>query len=316
VRLWRADTGRAVWRASALVRRPLRLRTHRGWERMEAGSTGAAVRPAAGWCRGLAPKVQRATETPDGRFGCVVTGDGHVERWQTKPVRRLYRKPLAGVVRQVLAVSGGCVVRTVDSARLFGPAGGVRELVAKPAGVAWSGGELLIVAGKRVHRFDGSGLAQGSFEVSLGVVTAARVGAGYALGFNDGNVELVDARGRAHRRTLSFEQVPSSPVARIMAGPSSSIILGFANGQVGLWSLKNGRLLDRLRVHGPVQHLVLEARKLYAVSELGDHRVMDLSVFYLDYCKLLRQVWRQVKVTWEDGRPVRTPAPTKHRCYQ
>ncbi|MBN2360873.1 MAG: hypothetical protein JXR83_15565 [Deltaproteobacteria bacterium] len=58
-----------------------------------------------------------------------------------------------------------------------------------------------------------------------------------------------------------------------------------------------------------VEHLLLDDKKLYAVSELGDPEVWDLGVLYLSRCELLQQVWSKVPSVWEGGRSVvRAPA--------
>jgi hypothetical protein len=57
-----------------------------------------------------------------------------------------------------------------------------------------------------------------------------------------------------------------------------------------------------------------QGSKLYAASELGDHLVMDLGVFDLSYCKLMKRIWRSIPVVWEKGLPVLRPAPVEHRC--
>ena len=96
----------------------------------------------------------------------------------------------------------------------------------------------------------------------------------------------------------------------------STLIAGFANGTIGIWSLENGRRLLHERLHGPVAHLLIHYERLYAASTLGQHSVLDLSDFYRDHCELLREVWQRVPVTWESGIPRLRPPPEGLECSQ
>jgi hypothetical protein len=99
-----------------------------------------------------------------------------------------------------------------------------------------------------------------------------------------------------------------------MPGPPGTVIAGFANGLLGLWNLDNGARLYATRLHGPIRHLLRDGPALIAATELGDHRRLDLGVFDIDHCALLRAVWRAVPVAWENGLLVRRPPPADHPC--
>jgi hypothetical protein len=93
-----------------------------------------------------------------------------------------------------------------------------------------------------------------------------------------------------------------------------TLITAFANGTVSLYSWRDGKQLATARIHGPIEHLLLENQKLYAASSLGQHLVWDLKALYADRCALLREVWQRVPVVWRDGRPVLEAPPLNHRC--
>ncbi|MFH0899840.1 MAG: hypothetical protein V2A73_04345, partial [Pseudomonadota bacterium] len=88
----------------------------------------------------------------------------------------------------------------------------------------------------------------------------------------------------------------------------------FANGFLGEWDIGNGTLLADAKLHGAVVHVVLQAGKLHVATELGDYLTMDITVYGMDYCALLREVWSHVPIVWADGLPVVRPAPLEHRC--
>jgi hypothetical protein len=61
-------------------------------------------------------------------------------------------------------------------------------------------------------------------------------------------------------------------------------------------------------------HLDILDGELSIATDLGDVRSLDLSGFELEYCELLRRIWRAVPTTWRGGAAVRTPTPRTHRC--
>ena len=81
-----------------------------------------------------------------------------------------------------------------------------------------------------------------------------------------------------------------------------------------MWNARTGRQLHHLRLLGPVVHLVLADGNLHVATSLGDHRTVPVSAFNLQYCDLLREVWRQVPIVWLAGGPKRRPPPRQHRC--
>jgi hypothetical protein len=101
-----------------------------------------------------------------------------------------------------------------------------------------------------------------------------------------------------------------------LPGPKGTLVAGFANGQLGIWSLDNGARLRHSRLHGAVRYIVLAQGKLLAATELGDYLALDLSTFRLAYCDLLRQVWKEVPVLWENGLPVKRAPDEGHSCFE
>lgn len=125
---------------------------------------------------------------------------------------------------------------------------------------------------------------------------------------------MLPADVRQAKSTFLFARTPSSPVVRIIPGPQGTLIAGFANGVFGIWAATNGLLMNKWRLHGPVVHMFLRGSKLYAASELGQHRVVNLGMLTMPYCKLLRQVWKHVPAIWESGKPKERPRAKDHRC--
>jgi len=192
--------------------------------------------------------------------------------------------------------------------------GGSLELAAPATAIA-GGGELLVAASGQVLVFDVDGRRRTAVPVSVGVSAVARVGAWLALGNEDGNLELLPFPGAGPRPSLSrFEDVPSSPVVRLLEGPGSTLFAGYANGTAGLWSTRDGSVQETLRLHGPIRHVTRAPDRLYLATELGDHAAIDLRDYLEDYCALLRRIWAEVPVIWEDGQVRLRPPPKHHRC--
>jgi hypothetical protein len=63
-----------------------------------------------------------------------------------------------------------------------------------------------------------------------------------------------------------------------------------------------------------VTHLRLDRGRLFAATVLGSTMDWDLGVFHRGYCQLLHQVWADVPVVWEEGRPILRGFPQDHSC--
>jgi hypothetical protein len=114
----------------------------------------------------------------------------------------------------------------------------------------------------------------------------------------------------------SFEDLPAAAVTRLALGPAGTVAAGFEDGHLGLWDLASGVRLVTERLHGAVLHLQQnpDGSRLLAASELGSHVTWDLRALLSPRCELLRQVWQQVPVVWEGGRPVARDPPAGHPC--
>jgi WD40 repeat protein len=345
VRLWDADSGKPIWRAPLLVGGPPRLYSHEGWRRLDDGGQGGkigskisvALPPSnAGehqWQAAVEQRARFAEVTPDGKLLCLQTFDKQLELWSIDGDKRLLHQSVQGLA-ELRAASGGCLVRGAgdDSGRalFFSPDGNetklptegkVTGLGVNPGEVAASDGELFVTAGEDVYVFDTSGVSLGRYAASVGITTIARIDTEQlAVGFSNGNIELVAASTKKGEQTkppavdYSFEKTPSSPVTRILLGPMDTLIAAFADGTLSLYSWRDGKQLATARIHGPIQHLLLDEPKLYAASSLGQHLVWDLSALYAERCSLLREVWKRVPIVWREGRAVREPPPTGHPC--
>ncbi len=312
VRLWETATGRPVWHAPLLRAEPLELYSMGRWRSL---SGAAAPAGGEGWRKAVEQRARLASEDVATRLLCMRTHDGALEMWDQRADRRLGRRAVIGLSR-VLATSAGCVTLGGAGALQLHPRGGAtpQALAREVAAVGRHEGRLLVASASAVSVMDSKGAVHSRVPSGPGVTAVTRAGPWLVLGFRDGNIELLPTARRKRKPGFSFEDTPSSPVQRLAPGPMGTLIAGYANGLVGLWSLRNGKHLESRQLHGPVAHLLLRKGKLYAASELGQHLTMNLSSFHADYCELLRNIWREVPVVWEDGLPRERSAPDDHSC--
>jgi hypothetical protein len=310
VRLWDVDTGRSLWRAPALIGDPPKLVTHRGW--IEVGSGESAETDGSAWRRAIDEQAVGAAAAPDGSPVCVATARG-VQIWDMAAESPTHDREIPAIDR-VLALPDGCLVLASGAALLLAADGSLTELATEVTAAEVGRERILLAAGNELRVLDASGTALSSHRASPGATSLNRVGDWLVLGFGEGAIELVPLDDGSNRPGFPFEQVPSSPVVRLIEGPMETVVAGFANGMWGIWDPENGALLYKGQLHGPVVHLLLHKGKLYAASELGQYEVLDVSMFDRDYCDLLREVWDMVTVTWIRGLPVPGEPPGDHPC--
>jgi len=317
VRLWEAETGRPRWRAPMMLLDPPRLLTHLGWRNMEHG--GPAPPPRGAWARAVEERA-RGASLARGTL-CILAEGERLELWDREADRQLTQTRVPDLVDMV-AVPSGCVALSRSGGSPAGPArlipreGKPRTLSDRASAVSWDHDTLFVATPEKVLFLDRLGQRTGGVNVGLGVRAVARVGPWLAVGNQDGNIELVAIPGvRSHgSRVAFFEDVPSSPVVRLLEGPTSTLIAGFANGMVGIWSTLDGTAQETVRLHGSIRHMARRAGKLYVATELGDHTTIDLGDYLEGYCALLRRVWARVPVVFEGGRVRIRPPPPEHRC--
>jgi len=303
VRLFFSDSGKPYWRAPLMLRKPARLLTHRGW--LSLDTSKQIDPPESGWASRAAERARRAVLSDDGSTLCLASYADELELYDVAADKRLARRDLSGM-SQVLALPKACLGRSQDGKlwRLTETSWDALAVGTAVDAVAWIG-ELLVVAGGELFRLDDAGRYRSRRRVGRGVTTLSANSKLLALGFRDGNVELHGLDAKAKQPRIILELTPSSPPTAIVWGPTGTIVVGFADGTVGLWDQLNGARLSHAKLHGQLIHLLLERNKLYAATDLGQHLVWDLHALYDDYCALLRTVWKQVGVVWE-GRQTRS----------
>lgn len=341
VRLWDVDTLRPRWRAPVLLPGPPRLLTHRGWEYADEASRGGdalAVTRAvdAPATQTVPPSLRDALQSRARQADvheetlCMSAYDDQVELWDMVADTRTNAQSYDATPR-VLALGKACLVHTTDQLALLGETGAAQDLALDGAATAANrraDGALVATPGW-IHLVSSSGEILRRQPVSAGEVTAviALESKGsvassrrddsperFVVGYREGNLELVRPDEAKTVQEVTFEQVPASAPVRMLTGPMNTLIVGYANGVVGIWNVDDGAQLARARLHGPTAHLLLEDKRLYAASTLGERLAWDLSPFYVEHCELVRQVWDQLPVVWRMGKPERRDPPDSHRC--
>jgi len=335
VRVWDVAQARPYWRAPVVFGSPPWLLTHQGWLRLDEHSAeNDAQLPLSGGPEFLGPEARQALVT-QARLAiaappvdrpthlCVHTYDDTVQLWdlprdrvllqqQVPELERLYPHPL------------GCIGVAGRTVRFFRRTGVFDDIdIQTPVTTSTDQRGVAVVAADHLIVVGQSGAVLSRYRGEKGMTAAVRAPPEtkqpnvFFLGYRDGTIEriVIDSALQQPRRRASFDDVPASAVLRMLVGPMNTLIVGYANGFVGIWDHHTAKRLDYLRLHGSVVHLLLREARLYAASELGSHLVWDLRVLQQPYCQLMQEVWKRVPVIWQHGRPAASPPPVSHRCW-
>ena len=134
------------------------------------------------------------------------------------------------------------------------------------------------------------------------------------IGYNNSSIEVVDSNA-PNTAPLTLRQTASGVPLRALAAPAGTVVVGFASGALGLWSIRTGERLAYTKLHGALIHMKLIESKLYAATDLGQYIVWDLGDLVRDRCELLRRVWKAVPVVWSEGRVKAAAPPSSHQCH-
>ncbi len=141
-----------------------------------------------------------------------------------------------------------------------------------------------------------------------------RCGDSIVLGSEGGALDRIAIADGRQERVGKPSDMPPAAVTSLLSGPMRTLVAGYSDGQVGVWCLDTGSLLLTHRLHGPVKHLRLHSDQLLVATDLGDFRVIPLHSLGQSRCQLLQEVWADVPVVWEGGRPIRRLPPDGHEC--
>jgi WD40 repeat protein len=311
VRLWNAEDGTPQWRAPLLLPKPARLLSHRGWLDLDKGTPTEG--PQGAWVDHVRNAARFVSVGPNARFACVLDEAGGVSVWDTKTDQALARPDGSHFIEVVMG-DKGCLARNVEGAVIVDRSGDTVniELDGPIHAIGSANGGFLVVADE-IHQIDDAGQSKQTWSRGPGVTAVARSGPYLLVGYSDGTLELRPAEKDAKPAATSFEQVAAARVERIVAGPDGTFAVGYGNGMIGLWNLEDGSRLSADQLHGRVVHLDMEGGNLYVATDLGDFLVLNLQVFYRDYCDLVREVWADIPIVWSQGRAL-SATSAGHRC--
>ena len=294
VRLWRLADGRPLWHAPLMTHDPPVLYSYRQVKDLRSGAR-LTRKQLRRWQRRVVDHAWLASAHPTAAALCLLTHDDRLELWDRRADRLLFSRTQSKG-RAVAALPGGCAVLTKDALALHLAAQpSPRQLGRGPMrSMAVQGSRLLVAERARLtiyHASDARVLHQRALPDHVSALVLA--GKQLVLGHGGGLVQriTVDAQGR--RSTDDLEDAARAPVARLITAPGDLLVGGFWHGTVALWDLRTLALLHKVQLHGQLIHLTYLDGKVYAATDLGDHRVLDVSALTMPRCALLRRVWRQ-----------------------
>lgn len=310
VRLWHTDTGAPGWNAPFLAH-SLTLSKPQGWTPL--GVSTSAPGEANAWREAVRERAQQSAEAQD--VGCFTTTSGQVEVWNRRKDGPITTQAIPNVLR-IVADDDGCWVqsgRSQGSLLSRVDASGVVTATAEDVRAFELADDGVVYAKEDGVWFQSThGSHRQLIEDESGVSALYKTRDAFFLGFSEGFIVRVDVKNPDSR--LVFDGTEASEVLRLLPGPDGILLAGYANGFGGLWNIADGSRLHRLKVHGPLEHLVYRDDVVHAVSNLGSHAMVKLSAFQLSSCALLNQVWESVPVVWDGGRAVVRNPPDGHHC--
>jgi len=321
------ENERLWWRAPLLLTNPVPiLITHKGLIGLIEGEKGNILRIEEQEPRLRDPlreaekSARKCRVTEDEKFMTLRTIKDRLEYWDLSKGIRIFGKEIPGLEDEIpfsngfVTLSNGKVsLWRCESLRI----GQCSEKILVDSGIAAIGnGNDGIVLGseKEISYFSIDGELKKTFEGKTGISAITMIGKNLVVGFLDGSIEIRNIDRAGTTQELNLEGTFGSPVTTIREGPSKTIVAGYSNGFIGIWNIRDGKRLYYHKLHGPVIHLKLSEKKLYAATEIGDFFVHDLSMFYLSYCELLQDIWQNVKVVWKDGKILESTHEPEHLC--
>ncbi len=321
VRVWLSQDARPLWRTAALLPSKGLLLTHKGWQslRNPRRPTTSPNLKKRRWMKVLLEQAWTSEVSSNGRFLAIQTGLEHLELWDLKSDQKLGTHQLPGLQQWWVNSQGMAWVLAKGALwRLQGKR--KSQMLEKPLLSAFAmQGELLWFA-SATHLWKLDTQARQPKPVRWkaldGPVSAMRaLGAMLGVGYKSGQFVWFPISTQDHKGFQeSFYDLPLSAITKILPGPHNTIVLGFQNGTIGIWSRSSGRPLESIRLHGSVKHLRIRQHSLIAATDLGESIVWNISSYQLPRCKLLRDVWKHVAVVWDSGRVVSKPMPQRHPC--
>jgi len=314
-RVWDTATGRPAWRSTLLMAsgKSPKVLSHRGWTRPGGKILETGMPEGTGWLAALKDRARIASEAPGGGRVCLLTNSDEVELWDQAADRQIFNEQEKAPL-EVMALKGGCLVRTLEGTRLYNTDGAARDLGLRADAMAPDGDGFLLAGEEKVWFMDPSGARLQDKKVGPHVAAISRLGQRLFLGYRDGSIESVAAEGGAPGTKQRLRGTYSSQVVRLGAGLKGTIIAGYANGQWGIWDVSSGQRMLQGRLHGPVDSILLRGTQLSLVTRLGHSASLDLKEFQRTECDIIRDAWSRIPVVWVGGEPYARPAPRGHRC--
>lgn len=315
VRSWEVTSGKPIWHAPLMRSSPPEIYTHQGWLQLEPTNHQPGLEQKLKWRQAIAQRARHTAEDASGQILCLYSYNDELELWHTASDRLLTHQVISGL-KQLIAMPGGCLMLANGSIMELRQSAETKSLMQKVSLVEADQNDLLAVSGKKIFTLSSTGKVKATYEADIGISAIRRIGKWVVIGYKDGNIELQSLKPTEPKPNFIFESIPNVPVVKMIEGPMGTLIAGYTNGTIGMWSLENGASLLQIKLHGPAIHLLYKNNKLYCATELGDYQVVDLSVFQLNYCELLKKVWQQVPIIWEKGLPIARQPPRDHPCYK
>ncbi len=272
------------------------------------------------WAKKLERKAWQSQTSANGRFLAIQVSQDRIEMWDTHTNKRMFAHTLSGLAQFKVDRTGRVWALArhrlwmlrLKKTTLLSPSQSVVAFVLHGATVWVATRKHILHLTPKGETFVFKVLGHTGGRVSVLQV----LGAWLAVGYHSGQLRwFIDNRKKlSSKKPPRLIGLPLSTLTHILAGPEQTVVLGYQNGTIGVWSMTSGRRLEKIRLHGAVQHLVIQQRYLVGATSLGNSMVWDLRSYQLTHCQLLQDVWKSVPMVWDKGQIVIKPPPEGHKC--
>lgn len=212
-------------------------------------------------------------------------------------------------VEQLTVAASGCWFRVPGAAHWLGKNG--PQVVSEVSRLGQDdAGEVILLGKGKIGRVNKESTVVWQ-EVNTSPSVVGVVGQRLLLGYPNGSLETFADGSRV---SLNLQQQPSGGVASIRPGPLDTMVIGYTDGSVGVWSSSTGARLLYAKVHGPAATIVDDGAQQIIISDLGDTATLDFSGFRLSWCALTNAVRQTTLLAWDQGRPVLTKRSQDPTC--
>ncbi len=318
--IWEVNSGKWIWRTALTMKDKAIAYTHKGWIDLHTGLSISGP-PKSKWRDAVESHARSGSSSTAGSHVCLVTQNGEVELWNTETDSRIVTVPAAAnsLFVGLRTLPTGCIFEEhLDNKAIIRFArkdGSTKVLSDSANGFATGKEHIFVFKDKELIEFDHEANMVAKHVFDRDVENATRVREGLVVFFSDQKMALFEETDRGPKFLRAFDGVPSGlGWLELVAGPGKILLGNHPSGFVGVWDVETGKGAEHFKISGRPQDWFFDGDIYIVTTTTGDSIAIDLSVYTRPYCDLMREVWDEVPIIWENGKTVLAEPPEDHPC--